>query len=114
LKNLHSRILRSSEAHLRLFFSRQELFTTWTLGSILENSFAFSFDLRYVIIYSDFVVGPGHSVANHVELGVLGVCFGANCVEETLELVVELCVFANIMIKEILIKPVPFFLIKRN
>jgi hypothetical protein len=53
-------------------------------------------------------------VALHHELRVFGVRFRPNGIKESLELVIKLCVATDIMIKEILIEPVPFFVVKWN
>ena len=114
LKYLHSGVCSSSKRDLCLFFRSQKLFAYWAFGSICENGSALSFDLRYIVINSDFVVRPLHGVAFHHELWVLCICLRSNCIEKPLEFVVKGRMRTYIMIEVILIKPVPICLLKRN
>jgi hypothetical protein len=115
LKYLHSGVCSSSKGDLCFFFFCQEPFTSsFIFGCIEESSSALTRCLRYVIINSNFVVRPWHSMAFKFKLWVFSIGLHSNLVKVPLELIINRCMITNIMVEVILIKPVPICLFKRN
>jgi hypothetical protein len=114
LEYLHSRVCSSSKRDLCFLLWCQELLTSRSFSSIRKDSSTLSSNLRNIIINSNFVVRPRHSIAFENKLGILSVSFGSNSIKESLELVEVLSMIAYVMVEVVLIKPVPLFLVKRK